>query len=297
MPVLLDCRLVAQEFLDWVGREKLSLGFRPSLATVLFAPRKNPGSVQYRDLILRDAERLDIGALPLEAQNEGELVQLLGNLNADPKVTGIVVFYPIGGRIADEDLMDLVSPQKDVEGLHSLNMGYLIKYKRWLDETRGIKCVVPATAKAVVKTLQHFNVRLDRQFVTVINNSMRVGKPLALMLENLGATVVECYDKTRLEDLRDCVRRSDVVVCAVPDPSFNLDPEWIKPGAAVVDVSYQGNIDVKALNPNVAFATSADNRIGQVTRAMMFVNLIYCAQTLKKEKDSGLIGTDQPVAK
>jgi 5,10-methylene-tetrahydrofolate dehydrogenase/methenyl tetrahydrofolate cyclohydrolase len=297
MPVLLDCRLVAQEFLDWVGREKLSLGFRPSLATVLFAPRKNPGSVQYRDLILRDAERFDIAALSHEAQNEGELVQLLGNLNADPKVTGIVVFYPIGGRIADEDLMDLVSPQKDVEGLHSLNLGYLMKYKRWIDETRGIKCVVPATAKAVVKTLQHYNVRLERQFVAVVNNSMRVGKPLGIMLENLGATVVECYDKTRLEDLRDCVRRADVVVTAVPDPSFAMDPDWIKPGAAVLDVSYQGNIDVQALNPHVAFATAPGNRIGQVTRAMMFVNLIYCAQAFKKEKDSDLLGKDLPLAK
>ncbi|MBI3553566.1 MAG: bifunctional 5,10-methylenetetrahydrofolate dehydrogenase/5,10-methenyltetrahydrofolate cyclohydrolase [Elusimicrobia bacterium] len=294
MPVLLDCRLVAREYLDWVAREKLELGFRPALATVLFAPRKNPGSLQYRDLILKDAERLDIGGLSLEAAGEGELVELLGKLNADPKVTGVMVFYPIGGRFSDEDLMDLVSPLKDVEGLHSLNLGYLIKYKRFLDETRGIKCVVPATAKAVVKTLQHFKVRLERQFVAIVNNSMRVGKPLGLMFENLGATVVECYDKTRLEDLRDCVRRADVVVSAVPDPSFAIDPKWIKPGAAVVDVSYQGNIDVAALDPNVAYATAPGNRIGQVTRAMMFVNLIYCAQNLKKGKDAESIGRGLP---
>jgi 5,10-methylene-tetrahydrofolate dehydrogenase/methenyl tetrahydrofolate cyclohydrolase len=290
MPVLLDCRVVAQEYLDWAAREKAALGFRPSLATVLFAPRKNAGSVQYRDLILKDAQRLDFGALSFEAQSEGELVQLLGKLNQDDQVTGVMVFYPIGGALSDEDLMDLVSPTKDVEGLHSLNLGYLIKYKRWLDESRGIKCVVPATAKAVVKTLQHYRVRLERQFVTIVNNSMRVGKPLGLMLENLGATVVECYDKTRLEDLRDCVRRADVVVTAVPDPNFTLDPKWIKPGAAVLDVSYQGNIDTEALDSSVAFATSPGNRIGQVTRAMMFVNLIYCAQNLKKEKDAEAIG-------
>jgi len=290
MPVLLDCRLVAQEYLDWVAREKLALGFRPTIATVLFSPRKNAGSLQYRDLVLKDAERMDIGSLALEAAGEGELVQTLGRLNADPSVTGVMVFYPIGGRIADEDIMDLVSPHKDVEGLHSLNLGYLIKYKRWLDETRGIKCVVPATAKAVVKVLQHYKVRMERQFVTVVNNSMRVGKPLGLMLENLGATVVECYDKTRLEDLRDCVRRSDVVVTAVPDPNFTIDPAWIKPGAAVFDVSYQGNIDTAALNENVGFATAPGNRIGQVTRAMTFVNLIYCAQNVKKEKEIAAIG-------
>ena len=296
MPVLLDCRLVAQEHLDWVAREKLSLGFRPVLATVHFAPRKNAGSLQYRQMIARDAAKLDIGDMSLEADTEAELVQTIGKLNADPKVTGIMVFYPIGGRIADEDLMDLVSPQKDVEGLHSLNLGYLVKYKRWLDEARGIKCVVPATAKAVVKTLQSRDVRFEGAFAAVVNNSMRVGKPLGLMLENLGATVVECYDKTRLEDLRECVRRSDVVVTAVPDPNFTLDPKWVKPGAAILDVSYQGNIDVQGLDSHVAFATAPDNRIGQVTRAMMFVNLIYCAQNAKKDRDSAPapIGRDLP---
>jgi 5,10-methylene-tetrahydrofolate dehydrogenase/methenyl tetrahydrofolate cyclohydrolase len=296
MPVLLDCRLVAQEYLDWVAREKQNLGFRPTLATVLFKPRINPSSTQYRDLMLKDAARLDFGVASHEPATEGELIQLLGQLNEDPKVTGIMVFYPIGGRMTDEDLMDLVSPNKDVEGLHSLNLGYLIKFKRWLDETRGIKCVVPATAKAVLKTLQHYKVRVERQFVTIVNNSMRVGKPLGLMFENLGATVVECYDKTRLEDLRACVSRADVVVSAVPDPAFAIDPKWIKPGAAVVDVSYQGNIDTAALGDEVAFATAPGNRIGQVTRAMMFVNLIYCAQSLKKEKDAEAIGKGRPAA-
>ena len=93
--------------------------------------------------------------------------------------------------------MDLVSPTKDVEGLNSTNLGYLIKFKRFLDEARGIKCVVPATAKAVVKILQAYpEIPIEGAFAVVVNNSMRVGKPLGLMLENLGATVVKCYDKT-----------------------------------------------------------------------------------------------------
>lgn len=274
----LDCRSVAQEFLDWAREEKSKLGFRPSLATVLFSPRKNPGSLQYRDLILKDAARLGVEARSLEVAEEADLLGLIRGLNDDPEVTGIMVFYPVGGRVPDEDLMDLVSPHKDVEGLHSINLGYLIKYKRWLDEPRGIKCVVPATAKAVVKTLQRHPIRIEGSFVAIVNNSMRVGKPLGLMLENLGATVVKCYDKTRSADLEDCVRRADILVTAVPDPAFKLDPRWVKKGAAVLDVSYQGNIDAAGLNGSASHATSPDNRIGQVTRAMMFVNLVYCAQ-------------------
>ncbi len=275
---VLDCRAVAKRFQDWVLREEAALPRRPRLTTVLYSPRTNAGSLQYRDLILKDAERLGVKVDSVEARTEAELLNRLADLNADDAVSGVMVFYPIGGDIADEDLMDLVSPHKDVEGLHSINLGYLIKYKQFHDAVQGVKCVVPATAKAVVKTLQEFAVPLERRFVTIINNSMRVGKPLGLMLENLGATVVKCYDKTRIHDLEDCVRRSDIVVTAVPDPAFALDPEWIKTGAAVVDVSYQGNVDVEKLRGRAAFITAPGNRIGQVTRALTFVNLVYCAR-------------------
>jgi methylenetetrahydrofolate dehydrogenase (NADP+)/methenyltetrahydrofolate cyclohydrolase len=284
MASVLDCRGAAQEFLDWVLREKAALEFTPCLATVLYVPRRNPGSLQYRDLILKDAAKLGFGAKSLEAAGEAELLELIAWLNADAAVTGVVVFYPIGGRMPDEDVMDLVSPLKDVEGLHSLNLGYLIKYKRYIDQTRGLKCVVPATAKAVVKTLQRSSVPIEGAFVAIVNNSMRVGKPLGLMLENLGATVVKCYDKTSPAALEDCVRRADILVTAVPDPAFSLEPSWVKRGAAVVDVSFQGNIDVSALNGGAAFVTKPDNRVGQVTRAMMFVNLVYCARNSRPQR-------------
>jgi methylenetetrahydrofolate dehydrogenase (NADP+)/methenyltetrahydrofolate cyclohydrolase len=274
----LDCRAVAKRFHEWVLREKSALARPPRLTTVLYSPRSNAGSLQYRELIHKDAERLGVDARDLEAGSEGELLRLLGELNADDAVTGVMVFYPIGGDVADQDLMDLVSPHKDVEGLHSVNLGYLIKYKQFHDVDHGVKCVVPATAKAVVKTLQEFEVPVERRFVTIVNNSMRVGKPLGLMLENLGATVVKCYDKTRLGDLEECVRRADIVITAVPDTAFQLDPDWIKPGAAVVDVSYQGNVDVERLSGRASFVTAPGNRIGQVTRALTFVNLVYCAR-------------------
>lgn len=286
MAALFDCRAIAQGFLDWVHAEMWELGFKPCLATVYFTPWSNPGSLKYRDLILKDARALGVEARSLEVADSAGLFSAIASLNGDPRVTGIMVFYPINAELPDEDVMDLVSSTKDVEGLHSVNLGYLIKYKRYLDEKRGVKCVVPATAKAVVKTLQHARVPIERAFVAIVNNSMRVGKPLGLMLENLGATVVKCYDKTRLSHLKDCVERADILVTAVPDPHFALDPSWVKPGAAVVDVSFQGNIEVAALGPKPAVVTSPHNRIGQVTRAMVFVNLIYCAQNAKRQARS-----------
>jgi len=284
---LLDCRGVAQKYFDWTKRAKAELGFSPGLATVLFRPEQNPSSKRYRDLILKDAAQLGLKTQSLEATQEKELLALIEKLNEAEEIDGTVIFYPLKAAAADEDVMDLVSPRKDVEGLHSMNLGYLIKYKQYLDVAHQIKCVVPATAKAVVKTLQHYpDIKVEGAFVVIVNNSMRVGKPLGLMLENLGATVVKCYDKTSLPVLEECARRADILISAVPDPAFRLDPAWVKKSAVVVDVSFEGNIDVSSLE-RASYVTAPDNRIGQVTRAMMFVNLIYCARQRRCQSIAG----------
>lgn len=282
---VLDCKGAAARYFDWAAREIAAMKRKPRLATVLFRPELNPASLRYRDLMVKDAERLGVAVEPHEAREEEELIALVRRLNENRAVTGVMLFYPLKAAVKDEDVMDLVSPRKDVEGLHSLNLGYLIKFKRFLDEVRGIKCVVPATAKAVVKLLQSEpELRLEGAFACVVNNSMRVGKPLGLMLENLGATVVKCYDRTPRPLLEDCVRRADVVVTAVPDPAFRLQPEWIKPGATVVDVSYEGNFDAHALAQSAGRITVPENRVGWMTRAMTFVNLVYCAKNAPMRK-------------
>ena len=276
--IVLDCRAIADEHLDWVRAEQAKLRFAPTLATLLYRPGADAASIQYRDLILKDAERLGLNVRSHEAHDEDGILRKISEVNADPQVHGLVVLYPLRSNLADDDVMDLVSPYKDAEGLHSLNLGYLIKYRRFLDEARQAKCDVPATPKAVMKALQrHPNVPVEGPFAVAIDNSMRVGKPLGLMLENLGATVVKCYDKTRPEVLEASVRAADILVTAVHDPSFHIPPDWVKPGAAVVDVSYQGNIDTKALHDRAALITVPENRPGRITRAMMFVNLVYCA--------------------
>ncbi|MBI4348919.1 MAG: bifunctional 5,10-methylenetetrahydrofolate dehydrogenase/5,10-methenyltetrahydrofolate cyclohydrolase [Elusimicrobia bacterium] len=277
--IVLDSRAVADEYLEWIRTERATFPFAPTLATLVYRPGADAASIQYRDLMLKDAERLGLQARSHEAHDEDGVLRKIDEINADPAVHGLVVLYPLRSRLFDDDVMDRVSPYKDAEGLHSINLGYLIKYRRFLDEARQAKCVVPATPKAVVKALQRYpDVKLEGAFAVIVNNSMRVGKPLGLMLENLGATVVKCYDKTRPEVLEKCVREADILVTAVPDPAFHIPPEWVKDGAAVVDVSYQGNIDARSLRERASLVTVAENRPGRITRAMMFVNLIYCAR-------------------
>jgi len=277
---IVDSQTIADHHLAWVRQECASLPFTPCLATLLYTPAADAASVQYRNLVLKDAAAVGCATRSLDAADADALHRCIAQVNADPAVHGLVVLYPLKSSMRDEDIMDLVVPHKDIEGLHSINLGYLIKYKVFLDEARTRKCVVPATAKAVVKALQWYpQVTIRGAFVALVNNSMRVGKPLGLMLENLGATVVKCYHLTRPQDLEDCVRRADIVVTAVPDPAFALDPAWVRPGAAVFDVSYQGNVDVRGLAGRAALYTVPDNRLGRITRAMMLVNLVYCAKS------------------
>lgn len=275
----IDTRRLVQRHMDQTAAGIAALGEPPCLACVLLRPAPED-SVRYRDLILKDADRLGARALSLEPRSEAELADAVARLNADPCVHGIMIFHPLGLTVPDEEVMDWVAPEKDVEGLHAVNLGYLVKYRIYLDEPRGIKCVVPATAKAVVKTLQgHPQVGIEGAFAVIVNNSLRVGKPLGLMLENLGATVVNCYDKTRPGDLEAAVRRADIVVTAVPDSAFRLDAQWVRPGAAVLDVSYEGNWDAAAMEGRAALVCpSGKNGIGRMTRAMTFLNLLYCAR-------------------
>ncbi len=274
-----DCRTVAERFFGWASEQAGRLPFVLRLHLILYKPAADPASLQYRDLVLKDARKLGVEATSAEAGSESELLELLRRANEDPGIHGVMVFYPLRSSLVDEDVMDMLSPYKDVEGLHSTNLGYLLKYKKFLDRGRDIRCVVPATPKAVVKLLQSRpELKLEGSFCVIVNNSMRVGKPLNMMLENLGATVVSCYHLTPPELLEHCVRRADLIVTAVPDPAFELDPSWVRPGAALIDVSHQGNFDVEALRGKAGWITTSDNRIGRLTRAMTFVNLIYCAR-------------------
>ena len=278
---IVDSQTIAEHHLDWVRRQLDALPSTPCLTTLLYRPATDAASAQYRDVVLKDARASGFATCSLEAANLAELRQHIAVVNGDRGIHGLVVLYPLRTAVRDEDIMDLVLPQKDIEGLHSINLGYLIKYKVFLDEAQTMKCVVPATAKAVVKALQWYpQVAIRGAFVTLVNNSMRVGKPLGLMLENLGATVVKCYDQTRPEVLEECVRRADIVVTAVPDPAFRLDSSWVRPGATVLDLSYQGNVDVDSLASRAALYTVPENRLGKITRAMMLVNLVYCVKAL-----------------
>jgi 5,10-methylene-tetrahydrofolate dehydrogenase/methenyl tetrahydrofolate cyclohydrolase len=130
-----------------------------------------------------------------------------------------------------------------------------------------------------VKTLRAYpDITIEGAYITIVNNSIPVGKALGMMLENLEATVINCHVKTDREDLETCVRMADILITAVPGEDFVLDSDLVKPGAVVVDMAYQGNIVFEELAPKVRYITHPANGIGVMTRTMLFQNLAYAAK-------------------
>lgn len=276
---LLDCSATATRARELVARNVQDLGFAPGLAVVLGS--EDPGSVLYRNLLLKDCEAMGIAAKPYLVQSGLQAARLIAQLNQDRATHGIFVFYPLGyPDLKDDEIMDLVDPGKDIEGLHSINIGYLAKFRKRLDTGTDRRAIMPCTGRAVLKVVKH--ARGEDWFagrtVVVINDSLRIGRPLAAMVANLRATPVICHQHTRPEHLEAFVRLADVVVSAVPVQGYGVPTEWIKDEALCIDLSHEGNFDFAALDARgIVHTDNAKNSVGRVTRAMALLNLTYAA--------------------
>lgn len=249
---------------------------------------------------------------------EEELEKALAAANVDPEVHGIMIYYPVfGSRPSfhggshDDFLRDSVSAYKDVEGLGQYYRRALYKNQRAVDAEATKKCILPCTPLAVVKSLEHLNVydsrlpvgeRMTGKTVAVVNRSEVVGRPLAAMLANDGASVYSIdidsmylFRRGRLElpspemTTEDAVRLADIVVLGVPSDKYKMDPAWVKEGAVVINVASFKNIDEKELlstRPGVKYMGA----VGKVTVAMLMRNLVRVHNNFGKEVAAGKPG-------
>jgi len=280
----LDCQETARFYREIVRQNIRELGLAPGLALILGS--EDPGSLLYRDLILKDCDDLGIRAVHHHVTSGIQTVKTLAHLNQDDKLHGIFVFYPLGWpELKDDEVMDLVDPGKDIEGLHSINIGYLQKFRKRLDTGSDRRCMIPCTGRAVVKTIKRGfgDGYLAGKTVLVINDSLRIGRPMTAMLANLQATPILCHQHTKPAHLEAFARIADVIVSAVPVDGYRVPSEWIQDQALCIDLSYGGNFDFEALTARGIQHTNATrNSVGRVTRAMALLNLTYATGWEKK---------------
>jgi len=287
-------------------------GIGPKL--VGFLANDDPAARQYAEWTGKTLTK-DLLRFELREVAEHELEDALEKANSDPEVHGIMIYYPVfGGRPSfhgpsmDDYLRDTVSLFKDVEGLCHYYRRSLYRNKRFVafpgsatpapeqaESGIGRKCVLPCTPLAVVKVLEHLGVydasvqvgdRMQNKTVVVVNRSEVVGRPLAAMLANDGATVysididsIYTFQRGKLEvppessSLETVVPKADVVILGVPSDKFKLDVSLVKEGAIVVNVAFQKNVDEEELLSKVKNVRYV-GAVGAVTVAMLERNLL-----------------------
>jgi methylenetetrahydrofolate dehydrogenase (NADP+)/methenyltetrahydrofolate cyclohydrolase len=242
----------------------------PCLAVVLVGD--DPASASYIRGKRRASERAGMGSvehrLPGDT-SEGALLELVERLNRDDGVDGILVQLPLPRQIRPNRVAAAVDPAKDVDGLHPLNAGRLLV---------GEPGLFPCTPLGILEVLDHHDVALDGAHAVVIGRSNIVGKPVSLLLQRRNATVTMCHSRTR--DLRALAREADVLVAAVGSPRL-VRADWLRPGAAVIDVGVSavdgvlvGDVDFEAALGVAGLLTPHRGGIGPMTITMLLRNTL-----------------------
>jgi methylenetetrahydrofolate dehydrogenase (NADP+)/methenyltetrahydrofolate cyclohydrolase len=248
-------------------------GSRPHLAVVLVG--HNPASETYVRGKHRDCALVGIGSndhrLP-ETATTVEVLDLVRQLNRDPKVSGILVQQPMPAQVEVSQVVEAVDPAKDVDGFHPMNIGRLLL---------GNEGPIAPTPAGVMRLLEDYGVPIEGRQAVVIGRSNIVGKPAAVLLLRRNATVTICHSRTR--DLGHVCRQGDILVAAIGRPHL-VTPEMVKEGAAVVDVGVNP-VDGRLLgdvHPEVAgragWLSPVPGGVGPMTRAMLLVNTLWAEQ-------------------
>jgi methylenetetrahydrofolate dehydrogenase (NADP+) / methenyltetrahydrofolate cyclohydrolase len=278
-------------------------GIRPGLAAVLVG--ENPASQIYVKSKIAACEELGMASwlhAPPASVSTEYMLQLVKDLNEDDNVDGILVQLPLPPQVDSKRVLEAVGPAKDVDGFHPVSMGRLVSNRPGL---------VACTPAGCMELLRRYKIPIEGANAAVLGRSDIVGKPMALLLMHANATVTICHSKTR--DLPDAVNRADIVVAAMGKAGF-VQAEWIRPGAAVIDVGTnkvtdqaeaerllknfpqrlekfraKGNVLVGDVHPDALFTAGAlspvPGGVGPMTITMLMSNTVKAAR-LRRAKRS-----------
>jgi methylenetetrahydrofolate dehydrogenase (NADP+)/methenyltetrahydrofolate cyclohydrolase len=271
MSTVVDGKKLAAEVRAEVAEAVKQLGgAAPCLATVLVG--EDPASQVHVRNKHRACRKAGMNSVKIELDasiGEAELLDHVERLNADPKVNGILVQLPLPEGIDENRVALAIDPDKDVDGLHPTNAG------RLLANEPGPR---PGTPLGILAILDRYKVELEGARAVVIGRSEIVGKPIALLLLHRNATVTMCHSRTR--DLPALCREADVLVVAIGRPRF-VRGDWIKPGAAVIDVGVNrldeglvGDVDFDSAAQVAGLITPVPGGVGPLTIAMVLKNTL-----------------------
>jgi methylenetetrahydrofolate dehydrogenase (NADP+) / methenyltetrahydrofolate cyclohydrolase len=282
-------------------------GIRPGLAAVLVG--ENPASQIYVKSKIAACEELGMASwlhAPPANVSTDYMLQLVRDLNNDANVDGILVQLPLPPQVDSKRVLEAVDPAKDVDGFHPVNLGRLVT---------GGQGLVACTPAGCMEMLRRYGIAIEGANAVVLGRSDIVGKPMALLLMHANATVTICHSKTR--NLPEVAKRADIVVAAMGKAGF-VQADWIRPGAAVIDVGTnkvtdpaeaekllknfparlekfraKGNVLIGDVHPDAVFTAGAlspvPGGVGPMTITMLMSNTVKAAR-LRRGKSSVVAG-------
>lgn len=256
-------------------------GIFPGLAVVIVGD--DPASRVYVNSKKKACEELGIyseeHALSADTTEE-ELLELIDKLNNDKKVNGVLVQLPLPKHINEENIINAISPKKDVDAFHPVNVGRIMV---------GNYDFVPCTPAGVMELIKESGIEISGKECVVIGRSNIVGKPQAMLLLHENGTVTICHSRTK--DLKKTVKNADIVVAAVGKPNF-ITGDMIKEGAVVIDVGINriadkklvGDVDFESAKNVASAITPVPGGVGPMTIAMLMKNTVKAAIIQKEDK-------------
>ena len=291
--ILLDGKQLSQIIQEEIGnevRQLLTNGKRaPHLCAVLVG--EDPASRVYVRNKIKSCEKVGFQSTLIQKETtitEEELLQIIKKLNEDPEVDGFIVQLPLPDHINELKVTLSISPQKDVDGFHPMNVGRM---------SLGLPTYLPATPNGIMTMLERFGVPTEGKNCVVLGRSNIVGTPMSILLSRKGnpgnATVELCHSRT--SDIVDHLSRADIIVAAIGKPEF-VRAEMVKEGAVVIDVGINrvadaskksgyrltGDVAFEEVAPKCSFITPVPGGVGPMTVTSLLLNTL---KAYKKEFD------------
>ena len=277
---IIDGKKIAEKIISEIRSKVKNMKEKPGLALVMVG--SNPASEVYVNFKEKDSkeagfycERHNLD----ESASEMDLLNLVNQLNNNPKVHGVLVQLPLPKHLDEKLVTDAILPHKDVDGFTAVNLGNLLSEKTIL---------APATARAAIHLIESTGTKIEGKNAVVIGRSNIVGKPTAMMLLEKNATVTVCHSRTR--NLAEYTRKADILVVAAGKPDL-VTKDMVKEGAVVIDVGINrsgdklvGDVDFDSVKEIAGFITPVPGGVGPMTRAMLMENMLKAMELSSKLK-------------
>lgn len=275
MAIILDGKMLRDKIFESLKAKLDKMQQKPTLAVILVG--ENPASQIYVRNKKKTAEKLGINSLSIEYPSdisEEELLNKIKELNADEKVTAILVQLPLPAHINKNRIIDAILPQKDVDGLTPYNLGKLFSGEE--------PYVYPCTPKGILLLLDEYNIKLEGKNIVVVGRSNLVGKPVAQMLLKRNATVTMCHSHTK--NLSEITKTADIIVSAVGKKV--IGEKMLKSDCVVIDVGIfrdengkiSGDVDFENVSKTAAYISPVPGGVGPMTIASLMLNTVELAE-------------------